>query len=563
MRNFFVFLIFIQFSLTTTQFSLSTTPFSLNAAHALPSKGSEIVMSAASPLAVQSGQRIAELGGNPVDVAVAIVLGMSVTNATFSALGGGGFAIVKMGKSVEVLDFRERAPLATNPDYFLKKSKNASMTGGAAVGVPGLPAGLYDLHKKYGKIHWSRLFDDPIRLAQKGFRVSGEYSEKLATNASRFSPGAKLHFLKNGVTPYKPGELFIQKGLAKALSEMRNRNIVSFYNGPIAKDIVTSVRAAGGDMTLKDMQEYRAVWRKPMVTEYSGYKLYLMPPPSSGGIVTQTALKLIEKLDVKKYPSRSIDEYHMLGQILSRAFRGRTLIADPDHYSVATEKLLANEYLEELAKSIKLDEATAIEPLKEEDFSNKESAETTHISVLDKFGNAVAMTVTLNGNFGSAVASEKYGIMLNNEMDDFTTRPGEPNMFGLVQGQGNMIAPGKRPLSSMSPTLVEKGGKVIMAVGAPGGPRIISAVIQVLYRVLGRGEELQSAVEAPRVHHQLLPNKLFIDNDRFSPEVVDGLKLKKNSVEESWPARIYVCKKTDEILEAVVDTRGEGTASGF
>lgn len=539
------------------------TPFLLSQAFALPFKGTKLVMSAASPAAVQSAQKIAEIGGNPVDVAVALVLAMSVTNATFSALGGGGFAIVKMGKSVEVLDFRERAPMATNPEYFFKKNPEASMTGGAAVAVPGIPAGLYELHKKYGKLHWSRLFDDPIRLAQKGFRITGEFAENLQTNMSRFNPAAKRYFLKNGVTAYKPGEIFVQKNLAKVLSEMRNRNITSFYNGPVAKDIVDSVQAAGGEMSLKDLQEYKAIWRKPLVTEYAGHKLYLMPPPSSGGIVIKTALNLIERLNLQKYPERSVDEYHLLGQILSRAFRGRTLIADPDHHSFAMEKLLSSEYVSELEQSIKLETATSIAPLSEENFSQKESTETTHLSVLDEYGNAVSMTVTLNGNFGSAVATEKYGIMLNNEMDDFTTRPNQPNMFGLVQGQGNMIAPGKRPLSSMSPTLVEKKGKIVLAIGAPGGPRIISSVIQSLYRILGRKQNLEQAVETPRVHHQLLPNKLFIDVGRFSPEVVNGLTIRKNSIEESWPGRIFACQNINGTLEAVVDTRAEGAAAGL
>lgn len=532
-------------------------------AWALPFKGTEIVMSAANATAVQSAQKIAEMGGNPVDVAVALVLNMSVTNATFAALGGGGFAVVKMGKSIEALDFRERAPFATTPNFYKNKAKDASMTGGAAVAVPGLPAGLWELHKKYGKLHWSRLFDEPIRLAQKGYRVSGDYAEDLAANASRFNSAAKLHFLKNGTEPYKPGELFIQKNLSQVLSEMRNRNIVSFYNGRVAKDIVESVSKIGGVMTLKDLQDYRAVWRDPLVTEYAGYKLYLMPPPSSGGIVIKTALNLIEKVNLNKYPERGIEEYHLLGQILSRAFRGRTLIADPDHQSVAIDKLLSRSYMDDLAKSIKENEASTLQPLNEDDYTNKESQQTTHLSVIDKFGNAVAMTVTLNGSFGSGVATEKYGIMLNNEMDDFTTRPGEPNMFGLMQGRGNMIAPGKRPLSSMSPTLVEKNGKIVMAIGAPGGPRIISTVIQTLYRTLGRNQDLESAVESPRVHHQLLPDKLFVDKGRFSPETLEGLKARKNSIEESWQALLYGVRNVSGVLEGVVDTRGEGAAGGF
>jgi gamma-glutamyltranspeptidase/glutathione hydrolase len=528
---------------------------------AIPFKGSEVVITAQNPIATHAGQRVAELGGNVVDVAVATVLAMSATNPTNSTLGGGGFALVRVGKKVEVLDFRERAPQATHPDYFKHKNKDASITGGAAVAVPGLPAGLFELHKRHGKLHWSRLFDEAIRLAQKGFRVSGELSDDYKTNLTRFNSGAKKHFLKNGLEIYKPGEVQIQKGLAKVLSEMRNRNIVSFYNGPVAKDIVQSVQQAGGEISLKDLQSYKPVWREPLVTEYAGHKLYLMPPPSSGGLVIKTALALIEKLEVAKLPVRSVDEFHMLGEILSRSFRSRMKVADPDFYSVPMDQLVGTHQIDELAKSIKISESTTLPPLTDSD--GKEKPQTTHLSVLDKFGNAVAMTITLNGDFGSAVATENYGIMLNNEMDDFTTKPGEPNMFGLVQGQANVVSPGKRPLSSMSPTLVEKSGKIVMVVGAPGGPRIISSVLQVLYRTLGRNQDLEVAVESPRVHHQHMPNKLLIDADRFTPETIKALRDRKHIVEESWQARVYAARLKDGVLEAVVDTRGEGVPAGY
>lgn len=548
-RTFFVFLI--------TNLALLTAPL------ALPFKGNTLVMSAANRYAVQAAEKIAENGGNPVDVAVTLVLAMAVTNPTFAALGGGGFALIKMGKNVEVLDFRERAPLATSPDYYKDKPKDASITGGAASGVPGLPAGLWALHKKYGKIHWSQLFDAPIKLAQSGFRLSGEQSSDFVENHPRFNTAAKKYFLKNGLIPYKPGEILVQKNLSKALSEMRNRNIQPFYTGRIARDIVDTVRSNGGDMTLKDLENYKVVWRTPLQTTYAGHKIYLMPPPSSGGIAIKTALSLIEQLDLKKYAERSVDEFHMLGQILSRSFRGRTQVADPDHAIVNVEQLLSQKYLDELAKSISIKTATAIEPLSDDATEPQESTETTHLSVIDKFGNAVAMTFTLNGKLGSGVATENFGIMLNNEMDDFTTVLGEPNMFGLIQGQKNSVAPGKRPLSSMSPALVEKNGKIVLAVGAPGGPRIISSVVQIIYRILGRNMNIETAVEAPRVHHQILPNKLFVDENRFSPEILEGLRARKHIVEESWAARIFVVRNNNGILEAATDTRGEGATGGL
>ncbi|MEQ1665998.1 MAG: gamma-glutamyltransferase, partial [Bdellovibrionales bacterium] len=279
-------------------------------------------------------------------------------------------------------------------------------------------------------------------------------------------------------------------------------------------------------------------------------------------IIIKTALELIEKLNLNKYSERGVDELHLLGQILNRSFRARNLISDSDYNEVPTDNLLSKKYLEELAQSIQIKEATQMAGI-EVQAAPKESNDTTHISVMDKFGNAVAMTLTLNGKFGSGVATEKYGVMLNNEMDDFTTRPGEANMFGLVQGQTNTVAPGKRPVSSMSPTLVEKDKKIVMALGAPGGPRIISSVIQVLYRTLGRGNALEVAVEAPRVHQQYLPNKLFLDENRFTPETIDALKTRKNIIETSWQGRVFAVRLINDILEGVADTRSEGAVGGY
>jgi gamma-glutamyltranspeptidase / glutathione hydrolase len=539
--------------------------FFSTAAEAVSLKGSEIVISVANSYAAQFGQKIAEAGGNPIDVAVAMVLTMSVTNPTFSALGGGGFALVKIGNRVSALDFRERAPAATGPDYYKDKAKDASMIGGAAVGVPGLPAGLWELHKRYGKLPWSKLFDEALELSTHGFRVGGKLNEDTHHNSPRFNSKSKLVFLKGGVDPYKPGEILVQKDLANALRELRLHNVAGFYTGPVAKDIVDSVRAAKGEMTLADLADYKVVWRDPITMDYHGYKLFLMPPPSSGGLVIETALKLLDKVGINDVPLLSVDEFHLMSEVQSRAFRGRDLIADPDLFKVPTEKIVGDETITELAKTIHKEEATPLAPLvtTSPQPESNEKPQTTHLSVLDKWGNAVSMTFTLNGNFGSGVATERYGIMLNNEMDDFTTHPGQPNMFGLVQGLGNIVSPGKRPLSSMSPTIVEKNGNVVLVVGAPGGPRIITSVLQVLYRVLGRGQNLQAAVEAPRVHNQLQPNKVFIDKDRFAYETIEGLKARKDNIQEDWQALVYAVANLNGVLEAVVDTRAEGAVAGY
>jgi gamma-glutamyltranspeptidase/glutathione hydrolase len=520
------------------------------------------MISGPSPYAVKVGEGIAEKGGNVVDVAVAVGLALAVTSPYYAAFGGGGFALIKMGESpVEVLDFREMAPAATHPKVYLDKDEEASKTGGLAVGVPGVPAGLWEMHKKFGKLHWSQLFREPIRLAQKGFRVSGEWWEKTNKNKSRFDKGGIKHFFKNREELISPGEKFRQPALTRVLREMRNRNIVPFYQGGVARDIVQSVKSNGGVITLKDMKDYKVRWLKPLERDFLGYKVHLMPPPSSGGVVIASALDLVERLKLKELKPLSGNEFHMLGEILSRSFRGRALLGDPDFHKNPMEKLLSDAYLKKMAQSIDPKKATTLTPLSED--SPEESSETTHFSVLDKEGNAVALTVTLNGSYGSAVVSEKYGIALNNEMDDFTTRPNKPNMYGLIQGKGNYVQPGKRPLSSMSPTLIEKDGKIVLAIGAPGGPRIISGVFQGIYRLLVTGMNIDRAIQSPRVHHQFLPNTLFIEKWRFSPEIVADLKQRGHSVEESWQSRVYGVRYQNGRIKAAFDNRGEGATAGY
>lgn len=529
---------------------------------AMPASGHKILVSGPSPYAVEVGRKIAARGGNVADVAVAVGLTLSVTTPYYAALGGGGFALVKMNQGVEALDFRETAPKATGKDYFLSLPKDASQTGGHAVGVPGVPAGLWALHQKYGKLKWAQLFAEAEALARNGILLSGEWTDKTKSERDRFNKaGLDLFFLKDGV-PYKPGQTLKQPGLARALQELRTKNLKGFYEGPVAKDITAAVQAAGGKMTLEDLKSYKVRWLKPLTTTYEGHQIYLMPPPSSGGVLILSALRLMEKLDLKSKPALSADEYHMIGEIESRVFRGRSLLGDPDFHKNPLRFLTSDSYLTELAKSVKPDKSVALAPLKDEEV--KESPQTTHYSIMDADGHAVALTVTLNGNYGSGVVSPKYGIALNNEMDDFTTRPGEPNMYGLTQGPGNDVEPGKRPLSSMSPTLVERDGKVVMAVGSPGGPRIITGVLQVLYRLLARGVDADVAIQTPRVHHQFLPNILYVDRGRFSPEVLDSLRARGHKIEEGWMGKVYVVRlRADGLLEAAFDARGEGAAGGI
>lgn len=532
--------------------------------NALPIEGHKVLISGPSRQATEVGRQIAASGGNVVDVAIGVALALSVTGPYFASLGGGGLALIKMNGSVDAIDFREVAPQATSRDYFKDLPKDASQTGGHAIAVPGIPAGLWAIHKKYGKLNWGKLFDGPLKLANKGFPVSGEWVSNTADESRRFNRRANQVFKKNGSQPYKPGEVLFQPELGRALAELKAKNSKGFYEGPVAKDIVQSVIAAGGKMTLQDLKSYKVRWLSPISMDFEGHKIYLMPPPSSGGVVIQTALKLIEKSDIKNRTiALSADEYHLLAEIEARAFRGRFLLGDPDFHQNPLAFLASDKYIEELNSSLNLKKSIALKPL-DNKAPSPESSETTHLSVMDNEGHAVAMTLTLNGNYGSGVVTEQYGITLNNQMDDFTTRPSQPNMYNLIQGPGNEVEPGKRPLSSMSPTLVENNGRVTLAIGSPGGPRIISGVLQTLYRILVRGMDVDMAIQAARVHHQFLPNTLFVDRQRFSPEILTELGERGHNVQESPMGRVYVVRlRPDGILEAAYDSRGEGDAGGI
>ena len=535
------------------------------AVQAVPGEGTRIMISAPSSYAVNAGKAISDKGGNLVDVAVAVGLTLTVTNPSNASLGGGGFALVSMGQGVEVLDFREMAPAATSPEFYVNREKGASWNGGAAIGVPGVAAGLWALHQKYGQLPWPELFATALRLARNGIEFSGTESRYSETQKDRFNPAGLRHFFKSPQQHYRPGEILKQPALAQALALLRDDKLDGFYRGVVAQDIVDTVQANGGVITMADLANYRVRWLQPLVTAYKGHKLYSMPPPSSGGAVIKAAFELFDKVNIEQHKPLSVDEIHLMAEVLNRAFRGRALLGDPDYHRNPFGRILSASYLDEMAASISLTKAVQLQPLVDKPLDD--SNETTQFSILDAEGNAITLTVTLNGSYGSGVVSDKYGISLNNEMDDFTTRPGEPNAFGLVQGFGNRVQPGKRPLSSMSPTLVEKDGKIVMALGAAGGPRIISSVIQTIYRVLVTGLDIDRAVQFPRVHHQFLPNRLYLDEFKFSPEVVTGLQQRGHETVEQRPGylgRIKAVRLNDRnYLEAAYDNRSEGAVGGY
>jgi gamma-glutamyltranspeptidase / glutathione hydrolase len=565
--------------------------FPVQKALAVPIKGSQFLISAHCPYATAAAVKIGDAGGSVTDMAVTALIVMSVTNPSFASLGGGGFAVVKDASAkdasakdrstpasangasetsttetsaVETLDFRETAPQSTNPDFFKSRGPKASTIGGAAVAVPGIVAGIEALHKRYGKIHWSRLFDDAIQLAEKGYRVTGEWADRTNQAHANFNAAGKKYFSSNNGTPLKsgntlkpggtlqPGDTLKQPQLAKLLRELRNRRGQAFYTGEAARDIVRSVTAEGGVLTLKDLKDYTPKWREPVVDEFRGLKVYSMPLPSSGGLILRNALRLTTPFGVEAAAARSADEYHRLIEVIKTAFSVRHLLGDPDFSDVPLSKFLSRDWIEKALA--RFDAKKATQP---------ESPETSHISVMNSDGDAIALTMTLNGSYGSGIATEKFGIFMNNEMDDFTTIDQQQNAFGLIQGRANNVQGGKRPLSSMTPTLVEDPKKgVILALGAPGGPRIISSVYQALFRVLVREDSIDQAIQTARVHHQFQPDKVYADLDRLSPEVIANLKDRGHNLEQGWQGRVFAVQRKGDVLEGAFDSRGEGSVAG-
>jgi gamma-glutamyltranspeptidase / glutathione hydrolase len=539
---------------------LCSSLFASSVAVAMPAQGQKIMVAGPSPQAPDIARDITSKGGNVVDVAVAVVMSMSVTQPYFASLGGGGFALIKMGTDVKALDFREIAPKKATETLFNDNDPNTSRDGGLAVGVPGIPAGLWAMHEKYGKLKWNQLFDAAIKDADKGFQVSSEWVENTEYNMKRFNKGGVKFFTHSDGTHLKPGDLLKQPQQIAMLKEIQKKGAKAFYEGAVARDIVASVNDQKGIFTEDDLKNYKVRWLEPITADFAGYKVSLMPPPSSGGVIIAQALKLIEKLKVTNYAPLSVDEFHYLIEIMKLSYRGRQLLGDPDFAKNPIAQLLDDKYLSDMAKLVKPDKAIDVEPLKTLPF---EKEQTTHISIMDGAGNTIAMTITLNGDFGSGIVTSKYGISMNNEMDDFTTKPGQPNMFKLIQGSANLVRPGARPLSSMSPTIVEKNGRTVLSLGAPGGPRITTAVLQVLYRVLTQPFDIDQAIQAPRVHHQFLPNVVKIDKLKFSPEVLAALKARGHVIETGSTGKVYgIFRSEDGLLSGAADQRGESAAGG-
>jgi len=524
---------------------------------------------ASEPLAADAGLEILKAGGNAVDAAVAVGFAMAVTYPVAGNIGGGGFMLIRRTSDESIaVDYREEAPAAATRNMYLDSQGNpvaeSSTVGARAAGVPGTVAGLALAHQKYGKLPWKRLLQPAIRLAA-GFPVSYELSELLKSerdNLEKF-PETRRIFLRGGHS-YEPGEILRQPDLAQTLRRIATGGPEAFYRGPVAQAIAASMRKHGGLITADDLRQYEAKLRPVIRTTFRGYEILTMPPPSSGGIGLVEMLNVLEPLDLGQ--PNSFHSMRLIVETMRRAYADRAaFLGDADFVSVPVKGLTSKTYAARLREEILRGKAAA--PVAAGDPSSLESAETTHFSVVDAEGNAVANTYTLNDWFGCYVTVEGTGMLLNNEMDDFAARPGAPNnMFGLVQGEANAIAPRKRPLSSMTPTIVLRDGKVRLVLGSPGGGTIINTVLQVLLNVIAFNMDIREAVAAPRFHHQWMPDQLILERRGFSADTIH--LLEEAGYQLRYRDRMGICEAIE--IDAATgwrfgaaDPRAEGKAAGY
>ncbi|MGQ7949162.1 gamma-glutamyltransferase [Providencia huashanensis] len=496
-------------------------------------------------LASQIGADILKSGGNAIDAAVAVGYAQAVVNPCCGNIGGGGFMTIHLADGKDLfINFRETAPAAASADMYLDKEgkliKDASLYGYLASGVPGTVKGLDYALEKYGTMSRQQVMEPAIKLAREGFVLTRADTDVLDTTTERFKqdPEVARIFLKPNGSPYQPGDLLVQSDLANTLEKIAKNGPSAFYEGEIPKIIEEASKKNGGILTAKDFADYTITDTTPISCTYRGYKFISAPPPSSGGVTICQTLNILEGYDLKEMGFNSADYIHTLTEAMRHAYMDRnTFLGDPEFVDNPTEKLLSKTYAEELRKEIKPNQATPSTQV-QPGMGPHEKPETTHYSIVDEKGNAVSTTYTINGRFGSVVIPPGTGFFLNDEMDDFTTKVGEKNLYGLVQGERNSIAPGKRPLSSMSPTIVTKDGKVFLVLGSPGGSRIISITLQTALNIIDHGMPPQEAVNAPRVHHQWLPDEVYYEQRGVSKDSLALLdKMGYKMVEQTpWGA---------------------------
>lgn len=484
------------------------------------------------------GVTVMKRGGSAFDAMIATDLALTVCYPNAGNISGGGFLVYRT-KDGEVgsLDYREKAPLAASANMYLDKEGNVlpnkSTFGGLAVGVPGTVAGLVAIHKKFGKLPWEALVQPAIELAKNGYIVTSKQASSFENKKEDFVAinGAETFYAQG----FKAGDRVKNLALAETLERIAKYGKAGFYEGPVADDLVARVQETGGIITHEDLLAYEPVWRTPINFQYKDLNVYAMGPPSSGGICLGQIMKMIEPYDVGQYEHNSVEAMQVIVEAERRSYADRSLyLGDPDFVNVPKDSLLDRAYLNQRMESFSFNQATKSTDIAPGSIVWEESEETTHYSIIDTMGNAVAVTTTLNGSYGSKVFVEKGGYFLNNEMDDFSSKPGVPNMFGLIGGKANAIAPQKRMLSAMTPTIVEKNGKLAMIVGTPGGSTIITSVLQTILNVYEFDMDIQAAVSAARFHHQWLPDVIVFEPNQFEESLINALQQKQYQIKEEY-----------------------------
>ena len=509
-----------------------------------------------------AAMQVLKEGGNAIDAAITAQFVLAVTLPEAGNVGGGGFMTIKFEDSTDFLDYREMAPKSAHRDMYLDQAGNVkpyeSLFGAKASGIPGTVAGMWAAHKKYGTLDWERLVAPAVDLAENGFVVH----EKLANNIARYISRTQEKGIKSNFSDYfseaKAGTTFKQPELAETLKAIQQQGKDGFYKGEVATHIVDFMQQNGGLITHDDLQAYKAVWRKPLQLTWQGYELITAPPPSSGGVAVAQWIGMLEAYDATHdLPAQNSTEYiHVMSEIGKRVFADRAeYMGDPDFVSVPVKALTDADYINERAADIQpasISDTPSIKP------GLKESEDTTHFSIMDRWGNAVANTTTINLTFGSGVVVTGAGFLLNDEMDDFSAKPGVPNFFGAVGGEANAIEPYKRMLSSMTPTLVTKGDQVVLVTGSPGGTTIISSVAQSLLNALLYDMSAEEAVNSPRFHHQLLPKDTIRMHNGFTEATVNELKAMGYTIDNRRFGDVHLIKRTKEGVEAASEKSGRG-----